>query len=216
MVLDICLQLLGDPHDAEDAFQAVFLVLARKARSIAIRSYWPTGSTGSRSASLAMRGMQRARRRKNEEAAMMRHSRSDSSLLIDPSVSTPEQSVLAREQAESFTPKSTVCPAHFGWRLCSVTSRASRWNKRPVDCVARPAQCGAAWRGPTQAPAVGSSGRGVALSTAAIASALASRSASAGVSAVLCETTVCAAMNFAAYRAARCRGGFGFRGWART
>ena len=34
MVFDICLQLLGNPHDAQDAFQAVFLVLARKARSI--------------------------------------------------------------------------------------------------------------------------------------------------------------------------------------
>src|SRR5580693_7987557 len=34
MVLDVCRQLLGDLHHAEDAFQAVFLVLARKARSI--------------------------------------------------------------------------------------------------------------------------------------------------------------------------------------
>ena len=34
MVLDICRQVLGAPHDAEDAFQAVFLVLACKARSI--------------------------------------------------------------------------------------------------------------------------------------------------------------------------------------
>ncbi len=34
MVLDVCRQLLGDRHHAEDAFQAVFLVLARKAGSI--------------------------------------------------------------------------------------------------------------------------------------------------------------------------------------
>ncbi len=30
----VCLDLLGDPHEAQDAAQAVFLVLARKARSI--------------------------------------------------------------------------------------------------------------------------------------------------------------------------------------
>ncbi len=34
MVLNVCRQLLRDPHDAEDAFQAVFLVLVRKAGSI--------------------------------------------------------------------------------------------------------------------------------------------------------------------------------------
>ena len=34
MVLDVCRQTLGDRHHAEDAFQAVFLALARKARSI--------------------------------------------------------------------------------------------------------------------------------------------------------------------------------------
>ena len=34
MVLSVCVGLLGDAHDAEDAFQAAFLILARKARSI--------------------------------------------------------------------------------------------------------------------------------------------------------------------------------------
>jgi hypothetical protein len=45
MVLGVCERVLHNAHDAEDAFQATFLVFVRRPIRLAGRSYWAIGST---------------------------------------------------------------------------------------------------------------------------------------------------------------------------
>src|SRR5262245_43114310 len=71
MVLGVCRQILGDRQLAEDAFQAVFLVLARRARSIRdpdLLGNWLYG-VALRTARCARNRL--ARRRQNEEIGTM-------------------------------------------------------------------------------------------------------------------------------------------------
>ncbi len=72
MVLGVCRGLIGDPGEAEDAFQATFLVLVRKARSIRVRD-----SIGPWLYGVASRVARRARRRS------IRRQRSQVPLAVD-------------------------------------------------------------------------------------------------------------------------------------
>src|SRR5215831_14801727 len=72
MVLGVCRRILSDAHDAEDAFQAAFLVLVRKAASIQPRDlvgHWLYG-VAYRTA-LEARGILTRRRAKERQVSTM-------------------------------------------------------------------------------------------------------------------------------------------------
>ena len=56
MVRNVCRQAVFDPHEAEDAFQATFLVLVCKAARSGSRVRWALGCTGWRAGSRPVRG----------------------------------------------------------------------------------------------------------------------------------------------------------------
>jgi RNA polymerase sigma factor (sigma-70 family) len=202
MVMDICRQVLRTPHDAEDAFQAVFLILACRARSIRnpdLLGSW-LYAVARRTARKAR--VQIARRRQNDEAAMMRLSGSGSAVIINNSIATPEQGAVGREQADALYSEIDRLPGPFRRTIVLyffeglTLEETARQLRCPAGTVrSRLARaCEKLRRGLTR--------RGFALSTAAIASALTTRSASACVSSAVCEATSRAAVRFVTKQAA--------------
>jgi len=205
MVLHVCRQLLGDVHHAEDAFQAVFLVLARKAGSIQnpdLLGNWLYG-VALRTAKKAK--VQLAHRRKNEEGGSMRRpgSGAGASIMVESTVPPAEQPVLAREEVEALhdeiarLPRSFRLPVvlcYFEGLTLDEVARRLRWPAGTVRSRLARAR-DKLRRGLTR--------RGVALPAAVLATALGTKSASAHISSLLCDTTTKAAIHFAAGQAAR-------------
>ncbi len=196
MVLGVCSELLGDRHHAEDAFQAVFLVLAQKARSIRdpdLLGNWLYGVAlrTSRYARIRL-----GRHRKNEEAGSMLNAS------LGKAVPSAEQSFLAREQAEVLHDEIERLPRAFRVPvvLCYLEGLTVHEAARRLRCShgtvrSRMARAREKLR-------QGLTRRGVVLSAATLAAALSTRTASASVSSHLCEITTRAAIQFAAGQSA--------------
>ncbi len=96
MVLGVCRQLLDDRHLAEDAFQAAFLVLARKAPSLRDPDRLATWLYG-----VALRTARKARARITRQ---YQHEQGDTmaDAALEPTSPPAEQALLDREQAEAL------------------------------------------------------------------------------------------------------------------
>ena len=95
MVLNVCHRLLADTHDAEDTFQATFLVLARKARSIRnpeLLGNWLYG--------VALRLARDARSRSQRQRRHERRAAMDETAL-DENVGRPDIMAEQRNEAEA-------------------------------------------------------------------------------------------------------------------
>jgi RNA polymerase sigma factor (sigma-70 family) len=191
MVLHVCRQILGDYQHAEDAFQAVFLVLARRARSVGnpdLLGHWLCG-VALRTARKAK--ARRARQRTYERDHAMRGVRPQSAAVAD-------QLMIAMEDTEVLYNEIDRLPNAFRLPvvLCYFEGLSLHEAARRLGCPEGTLRSRLArardklGRGLTR--------RGVVLPAAVLAAVLDSTAAYASVTSSLCEITTRAAVNFAA------------------
>jgi RNA polymerase sigma factor (sigma-70 family) len=185
MVLGVCRRVLANEADAEDAFQATFLVLVRKAGSVRPRGlvgHWLYGVA--RTTALKARALDGRRRLKEREAATRsRRERSPEdweelhSLLDEALARLPEKYRAPVVLCELGGQPIKEAARQLGWPVGTVASRLSRARGLLAKHLARD---------------------GLALSGAALGSALAQAAAPAAGLGALATATVRAASSFAA------------------
>ena len=134
MVLGVCRRLLHDAHEAEDAFQATFLVLVHKARSIGRPESlgpWLHGVAYRTAAQARQAARRRARER---EAAAMPDG--------DPAVE-----VMGRELRQVLDEELGRLAEKYRAPWCCSTWRGRRPRKWPGSSAARKAPCSRGWHG---------------------------------------------------------------------
>jgi RNA polymerase sigma factor (sigma-70 family) len=142
-VLRACRATLGDAHDAEDAFQATFLVLATKARTLALRGpLGPWLTAVARRVSAHARSAA-ARRRRLERRAAVSEAResevpdSDAAAAVHTALSNlPDRLrwpvVLCHLRGLSYA----EAAQHLGWTHAEIRSRLAQGRRRLRDALA--------------------------------------------------------------------------------
>src|SRR5438445_12028585 len=149
MVLRVCRRVLNHEQDAEDAFQPVFLVLARQSGSIRKRealANWLHGVA----VRIAMKAKRSAARRRNHEARLLRNPVSSRSRVSDAPTWDDVQAVLDEEierLPEPFRAAFVLCvlegkcgpeaAAELGCKHGTVSSRLTRARQHLRQRLAR-------------------------------------------------------------------------------
>ena len=142
MVLHVCRQVIGDQHRTEDAFQVVFIVLARNARSIRdpnLLASWLYG--------VALRTARKAKirhttQRHREDGAAL--SGADMRLVVDVKVCTADEPAIAREQGQALHDEIDRLPRTFRTAvvLCYIegltVEEAAQRLRWPAGTVSKP------------------------------------------------------------------------------
>src|SRR5207247_2206977 len=139
LVYRTCRATLRDTHDAEDAFQATFLVLARKARSLRVRGdLGPWLYEVARRVSAHARAAA-ARRRKHEQQAAVRAGSVSDGKNVEPDVTALVHDAVGK-LPERFRAAVVLCDleglsyreaaGRLGWTLPTVRNRLARGRQR--------------------------------------------------------------------------------------
>jgi len=197
MVLRVCWQILGDRHTAEDAFQATFLILARRAGSIRrpeLLGHWLHG--------VALRTAREARmrdvRRRLREAA---HLAGTAAEPID-ETGRPDLPLVSREEFEALHEEVSRLPERYRVPvvLCDLEGltyeEAARRLRCPVGTI------GVRLRRARERLKDRLTRRGLAPTAGLLSALLGVDADSSWASPVLVDSTVCAAMGFVASNAA--------------
>jgi RNA polymerase sigma factor (sigma-70 family) len=192
MVERVCRQILGDAHDAEDAFQAVFFVLARRARSIRNPELLGNWLYGVSVKTARCARLQIDRRAKKEAEVAMDRPSPGSGMGADQCLLATEDLALVHQEiarlSDSFRLPVLLC--YFDGLTLDEAARRLRWPAGTVR--SRLARARDKLRR-------GLSRRGVMLSGSVVTSMLSStQSASANISSAVCDATTKAAISFAA------------------
>jgi RNA polymerase sigma factor (sigma-70 family) len=197
MVLRVCEQVVGDRHTAEDAFQATFLILARRAGSIhqpELLGQWLHG-VALRTAREAR--MQAHRRRERESSRI-------DGVAPEPIDQTgrPDVVLICREEFEALHQEVSRLPERYRIPvvLCDLEGLTYQDAARRLGCPV--GTIGVRLRRARERLRVRMTRRGLAPTASVLVALLGAEVVSARVPSTLIESTVAAAMGFAARNAA--------------